>query len=198
VLFPLGDLDKAAVRERARRAGLPVCDKPDSTGICFIGERPFAEFLRKYLPDDPGPIETPAGERLGTHRGLHFYTLGQRGGLELGGQRGHAEEPWYVARKIPERKALIVVQSHEAALLNCSALRAINVNWLCAAPTAPFAAAIKLRYRQPDQAAGIQPDAGGGMQVQLTAPQRAVATGQSAVVYAGERCLGGGVIAETL
>src|ERR1700737_1502952 len=98
-VMPLGELEKSAVRDRARRAGLPVFDKPDSTGICFIGERPFREFLARFLPRTPGPIETPAGERLGTHEGLPFYTLGQRGGLGLGGRHGHPEQPWYVAAK---------------------------------------------------------------------------------------------------
>src|SRR5690606_24037520 len=98
-LMPLGEMCKAEVRDRARRAGLPVFDKPDSTGICFIGERPFRDFLGRFLRDEPGPIESAEGERLGTHRGLAFYTLGQREGLQIGGRRGRAELPWYVAAK---------------------------------------------------------------------------------------------------
>jgi tRNA-specific 2-thiouridylase len=197
-LFPLGDLTKDAVRERARRSGLPVHDKPDSTGICFIGERPFAEFLARYIEDSPGPIETPAGRRLGTHRGLPFYTLGQRGGLGLGGASGCADEPWYVARKDVTRNALIVVQQHEQEDFAATGLRTAPVNWLCRPPAANCEISVKVRYRQPDQPARLRPLDSGTVAVNFTTPQRAVTCGQSAVFYAGERCLGGGVIAETL
>jgi tRNA-specific 2-thiouridylase len=209
-LFPLGELTKPEVRERARRAGLPVFDKPDSTGICFIGERPFADFLARYLPESPGPIETLSGERLGTHRGLPFYTLGQRGGLEIGGTRGHAAEPWYVAHKVLARNALIVVQQHEQAALNCSALRTGPVNWLCGPDqrpgdrgnrcTTPVSAPIsaKLRYRQPDQACSVESTGASGLLLRFDVPQRAATVGQYAVLYAGDHCLGGAKIAETL
>ena len=197
VLFPLGELDKQQVRQRAREAGLPVFDKPDSTGICFIGERPFAEFLRRYIPDSPGPIETLAGRPLGQHRGLHYYTLGQRTGMELGGMAGTAAEPWYVAAKDMARNVLRVVQKHDEDRLNCRQLSALAVNWLCPPPPQSFVAAVKVRYRQPDQQAELQP-LDDGVEVRFVTPQRAVATGQSAVFYAGERCLGGGVIANTL
>jgi tRNA-uridine 2-sulfurtransferase len=198
VLFPLGELTKTEVRARARRAGLPVFDKPDSTGICFIGERPFADFLARYIPESPGPIETPAGEQLGTHRGLPFYTLGQRGGLAIGGTRGHAPEPWYVARKELGRNALIVVQLHEQAALNCRTLRTDRVNWLCGPAERLPRAAVKLRYRQPDQACSVEPAANSGLVLRFEVPQRAAAAGQYAVLYDNGRCLGGAKIAETL
>jgi tRNA-specific 2-thiouridylase len=198
VLFPLGELHKAEVRERARRAGLPVFDKPDSTGICFIGERPFAEFLARYIPESPGPIETASGERLGTHRGLPFYTLGQRGGLAIGGTRGHAAEPWYVARKDPGRNALIVVQRQQQAELACSTLRTGAPNWLCTAGERPARAGIKIRYRQPDQPGAVLASPAAGLTLHFDLPQRAATAGQYAVLYANERCLGGAPIAETL
>ncbi|MFT3904989.1 MAG: tRNA 2-thiouridine(34) synthase MnmA [Steroidobacteraceae bacterium] len=198
VLFPLGELHKEEVREQARSAGLPVYDKPDSTGICFIGERPFTEFLARYLPEEPGPIETGSGEVLGQHRGLHFYTLGQRGGLEIGGRSGHSEEPWYVAHKVRARNALIVVQRHELMPLQSHAVRAAALNWLDTVPEGAFATAAKLRYRQPDQAARaiLQPD--GRLLLEFAQPQRAATPGQFAVLYREQRCLGGGVIEETL
>jgi tRNA-specific 2-thiouridylase len=198
VLFPLGLLDKAQVRERARRAGLPVFDKADSTGICFIGERPFAEFLRLYVPEQPGPIETSLGERVGTHRGLPFYTLGQRTGLHIGGRAGSAEEPWYVARKLPQRNALIVVQRHEHEALETRALRTGPMNWLCGTPAGELRTGVKLRHRQPEQAASVRVLADGTIRAAFDEPQRAVAPGQYAVLYQGQRCLGGAVIEETL
>jgi tRNA-specific 2-thiouridylase len=199
VLFPLGAISKPEVRGLARRAGLPVHDKADSTGICFIGERPFAEFLARYVPESPGPIETAMGEPLGMHRGLPFYTLGQRGGLEIGGSRAHAAEPWYVLRKDLVRNALIVVQRHEQQALATSALCTGRVNWLCTPPALPATVAAKVRYRQPDQSATLRAaPPGDALEVRFESPQRAVSCGQYAVFYAGERCLGGGVIAETL
>ncbi|MBM4213360.1 MAG: tRNA 2-thiouridine(34) synthase MnmA [Gammaproteobacteria bacterium] len=193
-LFPLGELLKIEVRERARAAGLPVHDKPDSTGICFIGERPFREFLGQYVADRPGPIETPEGERLGTHHGLAFYTLGQRGGLEIGGRAGHAEAAWYVARKMLERNALIVVQGHAHPLLLSSRVTTGVAHWLIDAPTTAFKAGVKLRYRQADQDCEVLPLADGRLQLRCKEPQRAVTPGQFAVLYDGTRCLGGAVI----
>ena len=152
-LMPLGALDKPSVRERARRAGLPVFDKPDSSGICFIGERPFRQFLARYLAKSPGPIESPDGEALGTHQGLAFYTLGQRGGLQIGGRAGHAEQPWYVAAKDPARNALIVVQGHDHPLLASAALVTESWHWLTAARREPFRCTVKVRYRQLEQPA---------------------------------------------
>jgi tRNA-specific 2-thiouridylase len=198
VLFPLGALTKEAVRACARRAGLPVHAKPDSTGICFIGERPFAEFLKTYVSENPGPIETRRGECIGTHRGLPFYTLGQRAGLQIGGHRGAAEEPWYVARKIHERNALIVVQRHEHEALESLALRTESPNWLIAEPPREFRAGVKVRYRQTDQPALIRIQDDGTLHIRFDTPQRAVTPGQSAVLYQGPRCLGGAVITDTL
>jgi tRNA-specific 2-thiouridylase len=198
VLFPIGSLTKTEVRAQAQRAGLPVFNKPDSTGICFIGERPFAEFLAAYLPQNPGPIETADGRRLGTHRGLHFYTLGQRGGLEIGGVRGGSGDPWYVAHKDPARNALVVVAARERDSVTTDTLRTGVFNWLIEPPAAPFAAGVKIRYRQPDQAAHVTPHPDGSVHIRFAAPQWAATPGQSAALYAGERCLGGGVIEETL
>jgi tRNA-uridine 2-sulfurtransferase len=193
-LMPIGELEKGAVRERARQAGLPVFDKPDSTGICFIGERPFREFLGRFLADQPGPIESADGERLGTHRGLAFYTLGQRQGLEIGGRHGRAELPWFVARKDPGRNALIVVQGHDHPLLFSSVLATAPMHWLSGARIEPFACTVKVRYRQADQPARLEPRADGSARLTFEGPQRAVTPGQYAVVYEGARCLGGAVI----
>jgi len=197
IAFPIGDLYKDEVRERARRAGLPVYDKPDSTGICFIGERPFREFLSQYIVSEPGPIETADGERIGTHRGLAFYTLGQRGGLEIGGQSGHDEGAWYVARKDVARNALIVVQGHDHPLLQSTALVTEAFHWLARVPDGAFRAMAKVRYRQADQPVDVMPLAGGRVRLTFDQPQRAVAPGQYAVLYRGTRCIGGGVIEST-
>jgi len=193
-LMPLGELEKHAVRARARAAGLPVFDKPDSTGICFIGERPFREFLARFLPSAPGPIEAPDGRRLGTHAGIAFYTLGQRAGLGIGGVRGHREQPWYVAAKERSRNALIVVQGHDHPLLASAALTTGIWHWLAPARRAAFRCAVKVRYRQGEQAAVLTPRGDGSVQIAFERPQRAVTPGQYAVAYEGERCLGGAVI----
>jgi len=194
VLFPLGELLKEQVRELARAAGLPVHDKPDSTGICFIGERPFAQFLGRYVQRTPGPIEALDGRRLGQHRGLPFYTLGQRAGLAIGGTRGCAQEPWYVAHKDPARNALIVVQRHEQHRLEAGAVGTGALNWLCAALSGSFDAAVKLRHRQPGQPASVTVRADGSAWIEFEAPQRAATPGQFAVFYRHGRCLGGGVV----
>jgi tRNA-uridine 2-sulfurtransferase len=196
-LMPLGELEKPAVRERARRAGLPVFDKPDSTGICFIGERPFREFLGRYLHAASGPIETAAGETLGTHHGLAFYTLGQRAGLGIGGRRGHTEQPWYVAAKDAARNVLVVVQGHDHPLLASVALDTGSWHWLAAPPRAAFRCSVKVRYRQEDQPAILEPRPDGTVHIRFERPQRAVTPGQYAVAYDGERCLGGAVIERT-
>ena len=193
-LMPLGELEKGAVRERARRAGLPVFDKPDSTGICFIGERPFREFLGRFLEQTPGRIESPEGERLGTHQGLAFYTLGQRGGLQIGGRRGHSEQPWYVAAKDGTRNVLVVVQGHDHPLLASSALTTGPMHWLAPPGGEPFRCTAKVRYRQADQLAVLEPRPDGTAHIVFDQPQRAVTPGQYAVIYDGERCLGGAVI----
>lgn len=194
VLFPLGELLKQQVRALARAAGLPVHDKPDSTGICFIGERPFADFLGRYVQGAPGPIEALDGRPLGQHRGLPFYTLGQRTGLAIGGARGCAPEPWYVAHKDTTRNALIVVQRHEQHRLEAGAVATGPINWLCAARTGSFEAAVRLRHRQPEQPASVSMRSDGTAWIEFEAPQRAATPGQFAVLYQRGRCLGGGVV----
>jgi tRNA-specific 2-thiouridylase len=193
-LFPLGNLTKPEVRRRAREAGLPVHDKPDSTGICFIGERPFADFLARYVHSAPGPIETADGRTLGRHRGLAFYTLGQRSGLQIGGRAGAAAAPWYVADKDVARNALIVVQDQDHPLLLSGTFLVTDVHWLADSNEREFACGVKTRYRQRDLACRVRMLGDGGVEVVLAAPARAVTPGQYAVFYAGDRCLGGGVI----
>ena len=192
-MFPLGEMRKDEVRRRAHAAGLRVFDKPDSTGICFIGERPFQEFLGRHLRDSRGPIETPDGTLVGEHRGLAFYTLGQRSGLGVGGKAGAAEAPWYVADKDARRNALIVVQDHEHPLLMSDAFEVDEMQWLVS-PGAELECAVKTRYRQADLACQVLVR-GDHAQVRLRRPARAVTPGQYAVFYDGELCLGGGVIA---
>ena len=188
-LFPVGDLTKTEVRARAHRAGFAVYDKKDSTGICFIGERRFADFLGRYVPPNPGPIVDAGGEVLGRHRGLAFYTLGQRQGIGVGGLRGRAERPWYVAGKEMATNTLIV--SQDDAALESTALAAADLNWL-AAPRQGRCAA-KTRYRQPDQPCTVTL-ANGKARVTFDEPQRAVTPGQHVAFYDGEQCLGGGRI----
>jgi tRNA-specific 2-thiouridylase len=197
-LFPVGELKKTEVRRLAAEIGLPNAKKKDSTGICFIGERPFREFLNRYLSHAPGPIEDERGRRLGTHVGLSFYTLGQRQGLGIGGVRGRASAsgehaPWFVARKDLTRNALMVVQGHEHPALQYRALAADDVSWIAGAPPERGRLAAKTRYRQEDAACMFTPRAD-GFELAFEAPQWAVTPGQSAVLYDGEVCLGGGVI----
>ncbi len=194
-LFPLGELGKDEVRRRAHAAGLRVFDKPDSTGICFIGERPFEEFLARYLRDCRGPIETPEGRRLGEHRGLPFYTLGQRSGLGVGGMSGAADAPWYVADKDAVRNALIVVQDHEHPLLMSDGFDVEELHWLVPPAGTQFECAVKTRYRQGDLACRVLLRGGDLAEVALRHAARAVTPGQYAVFYDGDVCLGGGVIA---
>jgi tRNA-specific 2-thiouridylase len=195
-LFPLGELRKQEVRARAHAAGLSVSDKRDSTGICFIGERPFQEFLSGYLRTNAGPIEDAAGRTLGEHRGLALYTLGQRSGIGLGGRAGAAEAPWYVAAKDTDRNALIVVQDHDHPLLMSDSFIVEDMHWLVAPDGAETECAVKTRYRQSDLPCRVRPQAAGRWHVTLSAPARAVTPGQYAVFYADDLCLGGGVIAE--
>jgi tRNA-specific 2-thiouridylase len=202
-LFPIGELRKAEVRRLAHAAGLPVYDKPDSTGICFIGERPFQEFLSRYLHTEPGPIENDAGLILGEHRGLALYTLGQRSGLGIGGRAGTAAAPWYVADKDTERNALIVVQDQDHPLLLSDAFDVEQMHWLNPEEVTgqPIECAVKTRYRQNDLRCTVRLAAAGDAadptwRVTLSEPARAVTPGQYAVFYSGARCLGGGVIAQ--
>ena len=194
-LMPLGALHKSEVRELARRAGLPVFDKPDSTGICFVGERPFREFLERFLEHTPGPIESPEGELLGTHCGLAFYTLGQRAGLGIGGRSGRREQPWYVAAKDAARNTLVIVQGHDHPLLESGALLTGPWHWLAEPCEARLRCTVKVRYRQADQPARLAPRADGSADIHFDEPQRAVTPGQYAVAYDGTRCIGGAVIA---
>jgi len=194
-LFPLGEMRKDDVRRQAHAAGLPVFDKRDSTGICFIGERPFQEFLSRYLRPAPGPIETEQGRVIGEHSGLSLYTLGQRSGLKIGGLAGADAAPWYVADKDPERNALIVVQSQKHPLLLSDAFDLEQFHWLISPPDRPFECTVKTRYRQADLPCSFSPKSDGRAQVRLNAPASAVTPGQYAVLYQGELCLGGGVIA---
>ena len=194
-LFPLGHLQKAQVRAMAHAAGLPVFDKRDSTGICFIGERPFQEFLSRHLRTEPGPIETADGRILGEHAGLALYTLGQRSGLKIGGRAGAAAAPWYVADKVMARNALIVVQDQNHPLLLSDAFNVEQMHWINPGDAGDSnACAVKTRYRQNDLACVLHSSAE-GWRVTLDRPARAVTPGQYAVFYRGERCLGGGIIA---
>jgi tRNA-specific 2-thiouridylase len=197
-LMPIGDYTKAEVRERARRAGLPVFDKPDSTGICFIGERPFREFLRQYIDESPGPIESPSGEQLGTHCGLAFYTLGQRGGLAIGGRRDSETSPWYVAAKDASRNLLIAVQGHDHPLLCARELHCDKLHWLVRTPASPRRCTVRVRHRHTDQPATLHLGANESARVIFDEPQRALTPGQFAVAYDGDLCLGGGTISAVI
>jgi tRNA-specific 2-thiouridylase len=194
-LFPLGEMQKSDVRALAVEAGFDNYAKKDSTGICFIGERNFRKFLGRYLPAQPGEIRTPEGELIGEHQGLIYYTLGQRQGLGIGGQRGAAEAPWYVVNKDLKRNVLVVGQGHNHPLLHHSALTTERCHWIAAQPPAThFAATAKIRYRQREQPCQIELRTDGTAKVLFHAPQRAMTPGQYAVFYSGETCLGGGVI----
>ncbi len=199
-LFPVGELPKTEVRRIAAEIGLPNAKKKDSTGICFIGERPFREFLNRYLANQPGPIQDDRGRTIGEHVGLSFYTLGQRKGIGIGGvkERGAARggsehEPWFVARKDLERNTLYVVQGHEHPWLLASGLAADDTSWIAGHAPAAGRIAAKTRYRQEDAACELAPGPD-GFTLRFDAPQWAVTPGQSAVLYDGEVCLGGGVI----
>ncbi|MEY4641823.1 MAG: hypothetical protein RLZZ227_1817 [Pseudomonadota bacterium] len=197
-LFPVGELDKRDVRALASKHGFVTHDKKDSTGICFIGERRFRDFLQTYIPAQPGNIETPEGRVLGTHAGMMYHTLGQREGLRIGGVRGGDEAPWYVAAKDLERNVLTVVQGNEHPLLYSSALTLSGIDWINAAhPALPLQCTAKTRYRQADQDCVVRED-NGGIRVDFAQPQRAVTPGQQAVFYLGDRCLGGGVIEQRI
>jgi len=195
-LFPLGGLAKTEVRRIAERIGLPNARKKDSTGICFIGERPFREFLARWLQQQPGVIEDERGRAVGRHMGLSFYTRGQRQGLGIGGVKsgGGAHTPWYVARKDLARNVLVAVQGHDHAALMSSALHASDCAWVAGAAPVPGRYGAKTRYRQTDAACVFSPSDEGDFELAFEQPQWAVTPGQSAVLYDGDVCLGGGVI----
>jgi len=193
-LFPVGDLTKTQVRGIAGESGLPVHDKADSTGICFIGERPFREFLERFLPARPGKVEDEDGRQVGEHAGLMYYTIGQRKGLGIGGCRNRQEAPWYVAAKDVDRNVLVVVQGHEHPRLMGDELSAGDVHWIAGeAPMLPLTCHARIRHRQSLQGCTVY-SAGDGVRVVFDRAQRAIAPGQSVVFYAGDACLGGGVI----
>lgn len=197
--FPVGELQKPQVRQIAAQLGLATQSKKDSTGICFIGERRFRDFLARYLPAQPGPIETAEGRRLGEHHGLLHHTIGQRQGLGVGGVHGAAEAPWYVAAKDLARNTLIVVQGHDHPLLLAGGLTASALHWIDGeGPRLPYRLAAKTRYRQPDQPCWLESADDGRFQVRFDTPQRAVTPGQYVVFYQGDHCLGGGVIEAAL
>lgn len=198
-LFPLGELPKTEVRRIAEELQLPNAKKKDSTGICFIGERPFREFLNRYLPTAPGPIKTPEGEVLGQHVGLAFYTFGQRKGLGIGGIKGHQREDgtadaWYAARKDLANNTLYVVQGHDHPWLLDRELKADHVSWISGEAPAQGIYGAKTRYRQPDAECTLLQGDAQTLSLTFTEPQWAVTPGQSVVMYDGDVCLGGGLI----
>lgn len=197
-LFPLGESIKTDVRRLAAEAGLPTAAKKDSTGICFIGERDFREFLSQYLPAKRGAIVTPDGRRIGEHPGVFYYTLGQREGLQLGGVRGFAAAPWYVVGKDVARNELIVDQGSDSPYLRSQTLESESMHWIAGAPpAASFVCTAQTRYRQPDERCEVEVRTDGTVAVRFERPQRAVTPGQSLVLYDGDVCLGGAVIATT-
>ena len=197
-LFPIGDMEKPAVRELAQKAGFINSRKKDSTGICFIGERKFKDFLQQYLPAQPGEIQTPEGEVIGQHQGLMYYTLGQRQGLGIGGIKTAAEEPWYVIKKDLINNILIAAQGHDHPMMQSDILQASQLSWASGEAVADgFRCTAKTRYRQKDQACQIKLLDDGSCTVIFDQPQRAVTPGQSVVFYHQDICLGGGIIDST-
>ena len=194
-LFPIGELEKSDVRKRAEQAGLITHDKKDSTGICFIGEQPFRQFLSRYIPPDPGNIKTTDGKTIAEHEGVFYYTLGQRQGLGIGGVKGASDAPWYVVQKNIEENELIVAQDHDHPLLHSQTLKASNINWISGEmPQIPFRCHAKNRYRQADQACTIEKMDNDIYQVSFESSQRAITPGQFIVFYKENVCLGGGII----
>jgi tRNA-specific 2-thiouridylase len=198
-LFPVGRLHKPDVRRMAAKAGLANYGKKDSTGICFIGERRFRDFLQRYLPGLPGEMRTPEGDLVGRHQGLMYYTLGQRKGLGIGGRRGDAEAPWYVVDKDLRANVLVVARGHDHPRLFHRALAAHQLHWIAGSPPPmPLRCTAKIRYRQTDQPCRVHLADGGRCAVTFDRPQRAITPGQSVVFYAGMACLGGGIIDRAL
>ena len=197
-LFPIGDIQKSELRGIARDAGLPTHDKKDSTGICFIGERDFREFLGRYLPAKTGEMRDPTGVKVGEHPGVFFFTLGQREGLQIGGLRGRGSAPWYVVGKDVAHNVLYVDQDTASPFLHSTQLWSETAHWVSGAPpAASFECSAQTRYRQDDEPCSVTVAEDGTLAVQFTRPQRAVTPGQSLVLYQGDECLGGAVIART-
>jgi tRNA-specific 2-thiouridylase len=197
-LFPIGHLPKSEVRRLAREAELPTHAKKDSTGICFIGERDFREFLSRYIPAQPGEIRSVDGQRVGEHAGVYYYTLGQREGLQIGGVRGRDAAPWYVIGKDIATNILYVDQGHDSPWLQSQSLQSEVVHWVDGSPPAStFECTAKTRYRQTDAACRVTVRDDGSVEVAFESPQRAVTPGQSVVFYRDDVCLGGAVIAAT-
>tara|TARA_R110002072_G_scaffold2011_16_gene17070 strand:- start:7158 stop:8255 length:1098 start_codon:yes stop_codon:yes gene_type:complete len=197
-LFPVGEIEKPRVRQLALEHGLATARKKDSTGICFIGERRFKDFLQQYLPAQPGAIHSLDGEVLGQHQGLMYHTIGQRQGLGIGGRASHAEAPWYVVEKDLSSNILYVAQGNDHPALFRSQLFTREVYWVAGeAPELPLRCMAKVRYRQQDQACILTGSPEGGYRVEFDSPQRAITPGQSVVFYLRDRCLGGGVIEQT-
>lgn len=197
-LFPVGNIEKPLVRAKAAALGLATAAKKDSTGICFIGERRFKDFLKQYLPAQAGEIVTDDGVVVGRHDGLMYYTLGQRGGIGIGGLKNQAEGAWFVLAKDMSKNQLIIGQGHDHPLLKSQTLWSEPIDWVAGVSpvtTDGLRCSAKTRYRQPDQACTVYPDVDGGVRVVFDQPQRAVTPGQSVVFYQDELCLGGGVIA---
>ncbi len=194
-LFPIGELEKPDVRKRAEQAGLITHDKKDSTGICFIGEQPFRQFLSRYIPPDKGLIKTTEGQTISEHDGVFYYTLGQRQGLGIGGVKGASDAPWYVVQKNIAKNELIVAQDHDHPLLHSYNLTASDVNWISdEVPETPFKCSAKNRYRQADQECVIEKVENGNYTVSFNQSQRAITPGQFIVFYEENVCLGGGII----
>ena len=194
-LFPIGDLCKDKVRKLAKKTGLITHDKKDSTGICFIGEQPFRNFLSSFIKPVKGLIKTTDGESIGEHEGIFFYTLGQRQGLGIGGVKNATNAPWYVVKKNIEKNELIVAQDHDHPLLHNKYLTALDINWISGkTPSLPFECKAKCRYRQSDQNCTIEKNENNRFFVSFDSTQRAITPGQFIVFYEENICLGGGII----
>ena len=194
VIFPLGGIRKTVIREIAQKIGLPNAAKKDSTGICFIGERPFREFLNRYLPNKPGPIKTEDGKTVGEHVGLAFYTLGQRKGIGMGGSKDGTGDPWFVAKKDIQTNTLYIVQGHQHPWLLNPLLNASQISWTSDVAPELGSYSAKTRYRQVDAPCQLSALTQDLLTLNFEEAQWAVTPGQSAVIYSGDRCLGGGII----
>ncbi|MBT8437156.1 MAG: tRNA 2-thiouridine(34) synthase MnmA, partial [Gammaproteobacteria bacterium] len=194
-IFPLGELDKSEVRAIARQQGFIVHAKKDSTGICFIGERKFRDFLQRFIPARPGDIVTTAGTRIGEHSGLMYYTIGQRQGLGIGGIEPGSDEPWYVVDKTLDKNRLIVAQGVDNPALFHSKCRITDLHWISATSNqSPGEYSARIRYRQQDTPCRLVASESDTAIIEFSQPQRAITPGQALVLYRGQQCLGGGTI----